>query len=75
MQLTLDFPEPERPVAEPHTGRPQVRRGPQRRVTVLCPFGHLVWSIAPGDWAGSWYQARLTDPAFTVTCHGSLQER
>ncbi|MEZ0076317.1 hypothetical protein [Planotetraspora sp. GP83] len=56
----------------PHTGRPVVRARPGGGVTVLCAYGHLIWSIRPGEWAGSTYQARLADPNYQVTCEGPL---
>ncbi|MEZ0077384.1 hypothetical protein ABH927_006770 [Planotetraspora sp. GP83] len=39
---------------------------------VVCPYGHLIWHVPPGEWAGSTYQARLGDPAYTVTCYGPV---
>ncbi|WP_370028410.1 hypothetical protein [Planotetraspora sp. GP83] len=39
---------------------------------MVCPYGHLIWHVPPGEWAGSTYQARLGDPAYTVTCYGPV---
>ncbi|MFI9591143.1 hypothetical protein [Nonomuraea sp. NPDC052265] len=72
MQLALDIPALRRPDPEPHTGRPLARRTDYGRIMILCPAGHLVQSVAAGDWAGSRIEARVGNPNYTVTCHGAL---
>lgn len=52
----------------PHDVRPQVHRFEGGRVTLLCPYGHLICSMAADDWAASGYAARLADPDYTVAC-------
>lgn len=54
-----------------HTGRPTVRHADHGRVLVLCPVGHLVQSVAAGDWTGSALEAQVGDPTYLVTCTGA----
>ncbi|MFI6290071.1 phosphoadenosine phosphosulfate reductase family protein [Nonomuraea sp. NPDC050790] len=54
-----------------HRGRPQVRRGRDGRVSILCPYGHLITSVSRGEWAGSITEAHVGDPSYTVTCYGA----
>ncbi|MEU4406242.1 hypothetical protein AB0F88_17105 [Streptosporangium sp. NPDC023963] len=69
-QLTL-FGGPSAP--RPHQGRPVIRRA-HGRVLILCPAGHLVFSVKDTDWAGSQPEANMRTPGYTVTCHGALPE-
>ena len=56
-----------------HEGRPIVRNSPEgKRVVVLCPYGHYHTSIEMKDWAGSWLEAKASDPNWTIKCHGTI---
>ena len=57
-----------------HEGRPIFRPAKhyRRAILVLCPVGHLVHVIRPGEWAGSVWECRATDPANTVRCYGTM---
>ncbi len=57
---------------EKHTGHACYRAHADGRVTVLCPYGHLVSSVAPGQWGGSVWHARSSFGDDVVTCHGRL---
>ncbi|MFD8079000.1 hypothetical protein ACFV3E_40875 [Streptomyces sp. NPDC059718] len=59
-------------VPQRHTGRPKFRHTSYGRVLVLCPAGHLVASVSANDWPGSLWEARRGDPAYTVTCDGTV---
>ena len=53
-----------------HTGPACYRAGKRGRVTVLCPYGHLVATVE--RWAGSTWEARAAWGDDIVTCHGAL---
>lgn len=56
-----------------HEGRPIVRSDKHsRHVVVLCPLGHYYTSLPMKEWAGSWLEAKATDPRWTVRCEGAL---
>lgn len=57
----------------PHTGRP-ILRPDKRGMLVLCPLGHVVTFQPAKEWAGSWLEAKASDPAWTVSCNGTLPE-
>lgn len=54
-----------------HRGRVQFRMNPAGGGTVLCPYGHLVTSWRPGEWAGSYIEARIS-AGWDVECDGAL---
>lgn len=56
-----------------HEGRPIVHATKHsKRVLVLCPFRHLVYSMPRQSWAGSSLEAKAKDPNWTVRCYGTL---
>jgi hypothetical protein len=55
-----------------HTGRPVLRERSDGGVLVLCPHGHVVHSMKPADWAGSWLEAKVSDPDWIVECDGVI---
>jgi hypothetical protein len=56
-----------------HKGRPQLRETSDgSMVLVLCPLGHVVTGQQNKDWAGSWLEARATDPDWVVECDGTV---
>lgn len=55
-----------------HTGPACYRQRRDGGVTVMCPYGHLVRSIAPGEWAGSIQEQQAGWGEDIVTCHGAL---
>jgi hypothetical protein len=57
----------------PHTGRPILRETKCRKmILILCPFGHVLGGMPAKDWAGSWLEAKATDPNWQMECHGTL---
>ena len=63
----------ENDTSDVHTGKPIVRTSPDgKRVTVLCPYGHLVTAIPMKEWAGSALEARVGHPDCVVECRGAL---
>jgi len=54
-----------------HEGRP-ILRDVKRGVLVLCPVGHVYTFQPSGNWAGSWLEAKASDPSWTVRCDGSM---
>jgi hypothetical protein len=59
--------------ADFHRGPACYRSDKRGRVTVMCPYGHLVESIEPGDWGTSVWLGRSSFGGDTVTCHGFLK--
>lgn len=55
-----------------HTGRPRTITS-QDKIAILCPYGHVVDCINTSEFAHSIWEARLGDPAYTVTCRGTIQ--
>ena len=59
-----------------HVGRPIIRDSTRRgRVLVLCSRGHVLDSVRRKDWSGSVWPTRISDPNYTVTCHGKILTR
>lgn len=54
-----------------HEGRPIVHSH-ARGVYFLCPVGHSLTFIRMKDWAGSYLEAKVSDPAWRVRCYGTL---
>ena len=58
-----------------HEGRPIVRDSADKKtVIVLCPYGHLIHTMPMKEWAGSWLEAKASDPEWTQKCYGALPE-
>jgi hypothetical protein len=56
-----------------HEGRPIVRKmGKYPYISVVCPYGHSLHAMPMKEWAGSWLEAKATDPTWTVTCFGAI---
>jgi hypothetical protein len=54
-----------------HAGRPRVYRLQNGGTMILCPIGHVIETVRPGDWAGSRAEARYGNPDCIVTCGGT----
>ena len=59
------------PATGEHVGRPIARPTDYGHIMILCPVGHLVQTVAEGDWSGSLMETLVHDPAYTVTCQGA----
>jgi len=57
-----------------HEGRPIIRQH-HGMTFVLCPYGHVYTAQPFKNWAGSWLEAKASDPAWTVRCEGSVPRR
>lgn len=55
-----------------HSGPACYRRHKDGSVTVMCPYGHYVASVAPGAWANSVWSVRSAWGEDIVTCSGAL---
>lgn len=56
-----------------HTGPACYRSHRGGRVTVLCPYGHFVDTVGPGQWATSSWAMRASWGHDVVTCRGALK--
>lgn len=54
-----------------HEGRPIIRDCGDL-IGILCPYGHVVSHARKSDWSGSNWEAKLSDPNFTVRCCGAV---
>ena len=54
-----------------HSGRPIIE-SIGTGVMILCPLRHVYHYVRPGEWAGSIWEVKATDPAWTVECEGTL---
>ncbi|HLJ15700.1 MAG TPA: hypothetical protein VKV15_14465 [Bryobacteraceae bacterium] len=57
-----------------HEGRPIIRSAANGDTIVLCPYGRYYTRQSRKDWAGSWLEAKASDPNRVVRCHGTLPE-
>lgn len=67
MQITVERDE------KVHSGPACYRQHKSGTVTVMCPYGHYVDSIAPGMWGESVWSTRAAWGDDIVTCHGALK--
>lgn len=58
-----------------HEGRPILSISKCRRyVFVKCPYGHAYHCMPMKEWAGSWLEAKASDPRWIVRCDGTITE-
>ena len=55
-----------------HKGHACYRAHSDGRVTVMCPFGHFVASVAPRQWGRSVWSTRAAWGEDVVECGGKL---
>ena len=56
-----------------HEGRP-IFRPRKDGMLVLCPAGHVYTFQPKKNWAGSWLEAKASDPNWVVRCYGKMAQ-